>query len=181
MAASFLFCQFQLVLYQFKVISPLTDQLGVRALLNDLSPAQDNDVVGMTYGREAVSNHDARAVVELLLQCLCDAPFVLGIKRGRGFVEQEVLRILVDGAGYHDALFLAAAHPDAFTAYLGVKSQRLFAEIAIQTGHADGFLQPCLVFGFPQTDVAQDGVGEEEVVLHHDAACLADRLGGADL
>ena len=92
----FLFCQFQLVLYQFKVISPLTDQRGVRALLNDLSPAQDNDVVGMTYGREAVSNHDTRAVVELLLQCLCDAPFVLGIKRGRGLVEQEVLRIPVD-------------------------------------------------------------------------------------
>ncbi|MFR1987087.1 MAG: hypothetical protein ACLS29_02495 [Prevotellamassilia sp.] len=43
------------------------------------------------------------------------------------------------------------------------KVQRLFAEIAIQTGHADGFLHRASS-SFPQTDVAQDGVGEEEVV-----------------
>ena len=53
-----------------------------------------------------------------LIQILYYRPFVFGIKGICGFIQEDEIRILINGTGYEDALLLSLAQPDSvFTDY----------------------------------------------------------------
>ena len=101
--------QVKLILYQFVVVAAARGKLIVRSLFDDASVGEHHDVVGTADGTQAVGDDNDGLAPEQLLQAFHDSAFVIGVQGIGRLVEQEVLGILVSGAGYEDALFLFRA------------------------------------------------------------------------
>ena len=69
----------------------------MRALLDDASAVQHDDLVGIADRREAVRHHHDRLVLEEPVETLHDRAFVVRVQRVGRLVEEEVLRIFVGG------------------------------------------------------------------------------------
>ena len=82
-----------------------------------------DNLVGILHGAEAVRHHHYGASQIEVVQVLHDHALVFGIEGIGGFVQEDVLRILVDGAGYEDALFLSLAQPYPVRPYLCAVAQ----------------------------------------------------------
>ena len=81
------------------------------AALHNLSLVHHDDLVGILYGTQAMrTDHHRTSFVETM-QIVHDVGFIGGIERIGRLVEENILRILVDGTGYQDALPLSLAHP----------------------------------------------------------------------
>ena len=94
------------------------------AALHNLSLVHHDDLVGILYGTQAMrADHHRTSFVETM-QIVHDVGFIGGIERIGRLVEENILRILVDGTGYQDALPLSLAHPLALHADDGVIAQR---------------------------------------------------------
>jgi len=75
-------------------------QLGNAAILND------DDAIGITNGRETVSNDKAGTAFEQLVHAFLDQRLGEGIHAAGGFVHDEDFRVRQDGSGQTDKLFL---------------------------------------------------------------------------
>ena len=67
------------------------------ALLHDLSVGQDNDVVGILNGAQAVGDDQHGADVLHLLQGVLDEHFRFRVDVGRGFIEDHYGGLVQDG------------------------------------------------------------------------------------
>ena len=98
----------------------------------------------------------------------------LGVEVARGFVEDEELRLLEEGAGDGDALFLAAGEADAVLAEPGlVALGQLFDRVVDLGGAAGGDDLLEARVRARHAEVVVDGAGEEDGLLRHDAEGLA--------
>lgn len=76
----------------------------MRAPLGDAPILEDEDDVGVLYGRQAVGDGDRRAVLGRLVERLLDDALGLAVERRRRLVEQKDLRVADEGTGDGDAL-----------------------------------------------------------------------------
>ena len=80
----------------------------VCAFLYDTAIVHDDDPVRRAHGREAMRDHDRRALGHQPVERVLDQPLAFCIERGRYFVEQEQGRVAEQRARNGDALTLAA-------------------------------------------------------------------------
>src|SRR5467141_1973904 len=95
-------------------------QFVVGALLRDTTILQDDDLVGIADGAQAVSNGDDGAPLHEAFERLHHQPLRLGIERRSGLVEDEDGRVADDRARDADALPLATGERLASFAQQGV-------------------------------------------------------------
>ena len=80
-------------------------ELGVAAAFGDAATFEDENLVGVADGREAVGYDEACAVFHEAVECLLDEALGGGVHAGCGFVEDEDGRIFKEGACDREALF----------------------------------------------------------------------------
>ena len=76
---------------------PRIQQLLVRTLLNDFAIFDDDDLVGIAYRGQAVSNDETGARIYQALQCFLDARFGAGVHAGGGFIKDKNPRVRQNG------------------------------------------------------------------------------------
>ena len=91
----------------------MLQQRRVAPAFRNAAVAQDNDLVRIDDGAEAVGNDQGRAVARQFLEVGLDLALGLGIERGGRLVEQQDRRRFEDGARDRDALLLAAGELQA--------------------------------------------------------------------
>src|SRR5262249_5025637 len=99
-----------------------SEQLGMRARLDDAAMIQHHEPVHPRDGREAVRDGDDGAALHQAFELLLDRRLDLGIERRGGVVEDEDRRTLEDGTSEGAALALAARELDAALADMGVET-----------------------------------------------------------
>ena len=90
--------------------------------LHDFAFVHHTDEVGILDGREAVGNHQRRAVAHEVFERLLHKPFRLGIESRRSLVENQDRRVLQDGPGDAHPLALSARQAAAPVADAGIVS-----------------------------------------------------------
>ena len=93
------------------------------ARLNYLAVIDDDNLVGIPDRTQAVGDDDDGLATVERVEILHDGPFVVGIERVGGLVEEDVIGTLVHRTGDEDALPLSLAQSHAVTAYLRVVLQ----------------------------------------------------------
>ena len=83
-------------------------QLGVRSALDDLSPLEHENLVGMDDRREPVGDHEYRPPAQQSVHRLLHQPLRLGIERRSGLVEDEDRWIPEQGPCNRQSLPLSA-------------------------------------------------------------------------
>src|SRR5208283_3232795 len=89
-------------------------------LLDDLTPAQDDDPIGLSHGRESVSDNEGSPAGGQRFQSLHDKGFRLGVNRGGRLIENQNRRVSQNSAGNSDALPLSLGHGCALLTHYGV-------------------------------------------------------------
>jgi hypothetical protein len=80
----------------------------VGAALDDASAVEHDDLVGVAHRAEPVCDYHDRAAAVEILEVLHDDALVVRIERAGGFVEEQIVRVLVNGARDQHALTLTA-------------------------------------------------------------------------
>src|SRR6185312_7976249 len=96
------------------------DQLVVRAVLDDLALLDGDDAIGAPHGRQAVRDHDHRAVLGDRRHVVLDRALALIVERAGRLVEDQDARIIEQRPRDRDALSLAARQGVAALADHGV-------------------------------------------------------------
>ena len=149
------------------VIAVLGQQLAVGAPFDDPSAVHDQYQVRILDGRDAVGDDEHGTALLDALELLLDIALRLHVHGRRGVVQDQDGRILQEGPGQGDALLLAAGEPHATLAYDGVVAVRHGVDEVVGIRHDCGFLHLLEAAVRPAVgDVALDGVGEQEHVLH---------------
>ena len=94
----------------------------------------DDDLVGVPDGGEAVGDGDGRPSFGEFFQALLDPAFALVVKGAGGLVENEDRRIFQEDAGNGDALLLAAGKAGAAFSDEGVIAVREFFDEVVDIG-----------------------------------------------
>lgn len=98
-----------LPLHHEAAVEPVnSNQLIVRALLNDLAVIDHKNLVGMAHSFQPVGDHDDRLVVGQFCNGLHQLLFVFRVNIGCGFVQNDDRRVLHNRPGDGNALVLAA-------------------------------------------------------------------------
>ena len=98
-----------LPLHHEAAVEPVnSNQLIVRALLNDLAVIDHKNLVGMAHGFQPVGNHNDRLIVGQFCNGLHQLLLVLRVHVGGGFVQNDDRRVLHNCPGDGNALALAA-------------------------------------------------------------------------
>src|SRR3954468_15308159 len=79
-------------------------ELGGRPALDDAAVLQHDDLVGVFDRRQAMRDHERRAVAHEFQQRFLESPFRFVVERRRGLVEDQDGRVLEQGARDRDAL-----------------------------------------------------------------------------
>ena len=121
---------------------------------------------GVFDGGEAVGYDEGSAVLHQVVEGLLDQKFRLRVEGRSGFVEDEYRRILEDGAGYGDALALAAGETAAAVADIGVIAFFGGHDEVVGIGYAGGLLH-LLGCGVVNAEgyVVVEGVVEQDCLL----------------
>ena len=120
----FLFAVLQLV--KFAVDAVFFDQFSVGALLDKFALVENENLVDMLDGAQAVSDYQARAILDQLLEPFLDEHFRFGVDIARGFVKDENRRVMRQSAGEAEELLLSHAEDVASFARDGFVSFRIF-------------------------------------------------------
>jgi hypothetical protein len=80
----------------------------VRAFLDDPAFVHHDDAVRGADGRQAVGNHDGRAMLHQPVERVLHQPLAFGVERRGRLVEKQQRRVAKQRAGNGDALALAA-------------------------------------------------------------------------
>src|SRR6185503_12890730 len=156
-----------------RVAPPMTQELGVRAALDDLALLDDQHLVGMTDGAQAVRHDEARATGEQAAESLLDARFGDGVDRARGFVEQENARSREERPHETDNLPLADGEPAAALAHFGFEAVREIVDEVEHTELAGGFADLLVLRGgASETDILENAT-RKQVVFLRDAGNLS--------
>ena len=107
---------------QTRIKALLPDELVVRATFDDPAIFQHENLIGVANGAEPVRDNEGCAADHEPRERLLNEALGGGIHAGGSLVEDQDRRILKQGAGDANALFLANAEPDAALADLGVES-----------------------------------------------------------
>ena len=97
-----------LEMMQTKVLSTEVDQFLVGALFDNLSLFEEDDAIGIPYGREAVSDDEGGAVFHKALQCLKNQRLGLGVEGAGWLIENQNRRVLEQSTSNGQALAFAA-------------------------------------------------------------------------
>src|SRR5438874_7901228 len=95
-----------------RVASARTDELIVRAVLDEPALLEDDYAIGALRGREAVGDHDHGASVGQPAQGALDRPLRAGIERGGRLVEDQHVGIHERDPRQADELALTRGQPD---------------------------------------------------------------------
>ena len=101
--------QLKLVFDKIIVSAFSFDQRAMVSVLHHLAPVQNNDLICVSDGGQAVGHHDHCASVEELREILHDHPFILSIQGVCGLVQENIFRIPVYGPRYEYTLLLSLA------------------------------------------------------------------------
>ena len=112
-----------MVFYEVIISSPVGYQFLVLSGFYDFSLVYHHYPVCIFDGTQAVRHYDYRFPFVEFHQVFYNRPFIVGIQCIGGFVQKDVLRILVDGAGYQYPLLLPLAQSYAVLPYQGVVFQ----------------------------------------------------------
>src|SRR5690554_6236675 len=126
----------ELQLGEFGVEAVLGDQAVMVALFNNLPVIHHDDPVGGADGGKAVSDDDSRAVLHQAVKRILDQLFAFGIQRRRSFIEQQDRCLAQQGAGYGNALALAAGEPCPSFTHETVQTFRKLAQELLGIGGA---------------------------------------------
>ena len=87
----------------------------MRALLDNLALAHDNDLVGVHNCRQAMSDHDHGLLLLLQesVQSLLDLVFALGIECTSGLIEEQDARLADESTSDSDSLLLTTGEAHA--------------------------------------------------------------------
>ena len=146
-------------------------EFGVGAAFDDTSVLEHQNQVGILDRRDAVGDGDDGLAAVHLLEVLLDLRLGLHID-GRGrIVHNQDRRIVRERAGQRQALLLPAGQAHAAFAHDGVITLRHRPDEIVRAGDLGHFLDISVVaiIAGTKTDVAADGVGEQERILRHDA------------
>jgi hypothetical protein len=91
----------------------------VGAALDDAAGVHDQDLVGIHDRRQTVRDDQRRAAARRAVEAGLDGLFGLRVERRGRFVKDQEWRVLQQGAGDGDALFLAARELEAAFADAG--------------------------------------------------------------
>src|SRR5699024_2491966 len=118
--------------------APAADQLVVGAALEDPPVLQDEDLVGVADGREAVGDRDGGAAAGGGVQRPGHRPFGGHVQGGGRLVQQQHGRVAQDRAGQRQALLLPAGEAVAALPHHGgvPLGQRL--DVLVDLGDAAG-------------------------------------------
>src|SRR6516164_1657720 len=93
---------------EFRVAAVRVEQLVVAAVLDDAASLEGDDPVGGPHRRQAMRDDEHGPAGCDLLHVLLNGPLAFIVECARRFVEEEDPRVGDEGAGYRDALSLAA-------------------------------------------------------------------------
>lgn len=159
---------------QLVIVLLVLHQGIVVADLDNHAVAEHDDLVRLADGAESVGDDDGGAVGKGSIEGLHDFLFVDGVERVGGFVEEEVIRAFVEGAGDEDALALPAAQTAPQFADGRLVALGHLLDFAGDVGDFGGLPEGFVVhLFFVQDDVVEDGVVEELAFLHDAAAAFA--------
>jgi hypothetical protein len=98
------------------------EQLVVLAALADPALVDDQDLIGLTDGRQPVGDDQRGAAGQGRLERLLDGGLRLGVQMRGGLVKHHDGRRLEQQPGQRDPLLLAAGQPEAAVAHDGVQA-----------------------------------------------------------
>jgi len=132
---------FVLELIEAVIDAALREEFLMRALLTETAFVEDEDAVSVLNGAEAMCDDQGGASTEQAVEGIANQQLGFGVDAGGGFVEDEEVRIVREGAGEIDELALAdgergAALVDAGADAFGsdsMKSARRFRRLAFST------------------------------------------------
>ena len=111
-----------LQLVELVVDSAIRQQFLMSAHFADLAFVHDDDLVGTLDGREAVGNDQRGASFDHAAERVAHFEFGFGIDARSGFVEDQNLRLVRQGAGERDELLLSGRKRRSALANLFVES-----------------------------------------------------------
>ena len=124
----------QLLAVQVGVVAFAREQFVMGTALSDVAVAEDDDLVGVLDGGDAVRNQNCGAALHHGAEAGEDALFGLSVHSGKGIVEDEDARVANDGAGDGASLFLSAGERDAAFAERRVVLVGEFLDVGIEIG-----------------------------------------------
>ena len=149
------------------------------ALLDDLAVCQQDNIIGMLDGGQAVGNDQHGADVLHLFQRVLNEKLSLGVDVGGGLVQDHHRRTVDDGPGETQQLPLTGGEVVAPLPDDLVQSLLLTGDEGIGVDVLAGL--PDLVIGeavLPEDDVASNRAGEKEHILEHLAEVTAQGCNG---
>ena len=139
-----------------------SNQLVMRALLDDLTVIDHKNLVGMAHSFQPVSDHDDCLIVGQFRNGLHQFLFIFRVDIGSGFVENDDGCVLHNRPGDGDALALTSGKRRAALADDGVKAVRQCHDKVIAARffrRSLYFLHGCV--GLSEADIVGDGVREQ--------------------
>src|SRR5581483_11940018 len=109
-----------------------SDEILVRAALNDASFVEDQDLVGFLHRRYPVRDDDAGLLVDGGSQAAENHILGLGVDAGQAVVEHEKGRVRDEGARERRALLLPAGEGDAALADDRLKTLGKDRDVAVE-------------------------------------------------
>ena len=181
--------QLQLVLDKTVVRAALCCQRLVVARLDYLAVVNDDNLVGVPDRAQAVGDDDDGLATVEPVEILNDGSLVVGVKRVRCLVKEDIVGILVHSTGNEDTLLLSLAQANTITSDLRIVLQRQRQDIVFDTSYLRGSQQPFLIdVAVVHGNIPRDALGEDHAVLHDDTALtpppfLVERIdiGTADI
>src|SRR5207237_1274910 len=162
---------------QLCVFAAERQELVVAALLRGPAVLEDDDLVGVADGAQAVGDGDHGAPLHDALERLDDDRLRLGVERRSRLVEDEDGRVANDCAGDSDALPLSAGQGQASFAHLGVVAVGHPRDELVRVGEPRRIDD--LLFGSvgpPVCDVLPYRAAEEDGVLQYETDLVAHAL-----
>ena len=150
------------------IITAKGKQFVVPAAFNNAAFVHHNYFVRALDGTEAVGNRYGGTGTHEPVEGILHAALGFGVKRGRGFVQDQDGRVLEDGAGDADTLPLAAAELDAAVTYVGVVAV-LFLHYELMGVRYTGrsFHGSAVGIFYAEGYIVENGVVEQYGILVH--------------
>ena len=133
-----------------------------------------DDLVGALHGREAVGDDQRGASFDHAAERVAHAEFGFRVHAGGGFVEDQDLRLVGQGAGERDELLLAGGERRAALADFFVEALGQGADEVGEVHVFGGLFDVCVLNALgAEADISADGSAEQEWILKDDAEAAA--------
>ncbi len=170
-------CVAELTHVELVVEALLGEQGVVVALFNETAVVDDEHLVSLADGAQAVGDDEGGAPGHEAQERFLNVEFGARIDAARGFVQDQDARVGEEGAGDGQQLALALAEIVSLFGDLGLVALRQAADEPVGIGQF-GRCSNLFIRGIETavTDIVDYAAGKEEGVLQHDSQLLADRF-----